>query len=107
MKRRGTVLGVVLALTLGVGTVTAAPVKSSVTIAGADCDGQIVDLITNGGPVAWDLRGERVFILMGATRDGAVVVPFVPGQADHVLAQCRYTNFGHVDVIYGIWAGDN
>jgi hypothetical protein len=107
MKLRRTLLaGVVLALTLGAGTASAAPIKSSVTIAGADCDGRTVDLITNGGPVAWDLAGQRVFVLMGASRDGVWLFPIVPGQATHDLAQCRYTNFGHDDVIYGIWAPD-
>ena len=109
MKRMwGFVGGIALVLTLGVGTASAAPSNANVTtIAGADCDGQSVDLVTIAGTVAWDVVGGRVFVMMGSTVDGVWFVPLVPGQAERDLATCRYGNFGHDAVIYGIWVSDH
>jgi hypothetical protein len=96
--------GVALLLTVGIGSVSAQPANDNIrTIAGADCEGQTVDLVTMNGAAAWDAATGRVFVLMGATRDGIAILPLVPGQADKDLSTCRYTNFGHLDVIYGMW----
>jgi len=105
MRRFGALAGgIVLMLTVGVGSATAQPDNKNLrSIPGADCDGQIVDLVTMYGSAAWDAATGAVFVLMGATRDGVWVVPLVPGQAAKDLDTCRYTNFGHDDVIYGMW----
>ena len=108
MKRLAGVVGaVVLTLTIGVGIASAAPDNKNVrSIPGADCGGQTVDLVTMYGSSAWDITNGRVFVLMGATRDGAWIVPLSNGQDGRDLATCHYTNFGHDDVIYGKWVSD-
>ena len=102
------VAGVALLLTLGVGTTLADPVDpNSRYIPGADCDGQVTNLVTMYGAASQDLGSTRVFVLMGAMRDGVWTLPLVPGQASKDLATCRYSNFGHDDVIFGRWSGGN
>jgi hypothetical protein len=105
---RGVAGAIALILTLGVGTASAQPDNANIrTIPGANCDGQTVDLVTMNGAAAWDAATESVFVLMGAMRDGVWTLPIPRGQADRDLSTCEYTNFGHDDVIFGIWVADH
>jgi hypothetical protein len=109
MRKLSGLLGAgVLLGTIGVGAVSADPINdNSRYIYGANCDGELVDLVTNMGASAHDLDSSRTFVLMGATIDGVWTLPLAePGQAKKDLSTCSYTAHDHAIVIYGKWKAD-
>jgi hypothetical protein len=100
MKRAaGLLAGAAFVLTVGVGTVSAAPDNKNTISWPIACDGQAYRLTYNSGSASFRSDGATLE-LMGATRDGAWVVPLVPGQSTKDLTVCTYTAFGHDDAIY-------
>jgi hypothetical protein len=107
MKRiAGLFGGLVLVLTLGVGTASADPLNGNTRyVYGVNCGGELVDFDLNMGAAAHDLNSSRVFQLMGATVNGVWVVPLAePGQAKKDLTACSFTSLqGNAVVWYGKW----
>lgn len=100
MQRLGGILaGGALVLTVGVGTVSAAPDNKNTITWPITCAGQEYTLAYNSGSASFRSDG-AMLELMGSTRDGTWQVPLVPGQSTKDLTVCSYTYFGHDDVIY-------
>lgn len=100
MKRAaGLLAGAAFVLTIGVGTVSAAPDNKNTISWPIACDGQAYRLTYNSGSASFRSDGATLE-LMGATRDGSWIVPLVPGQSTKDLTVCTYTAFGHDDAIY-------
>ena len=100
MKRLGTLAGVVvLLLTVGLGSASAAPDNKNTLSWPIACGGQPYILTYNSGSASFRSDGATL-VLMGSTRDGQWAVPLVPGQSTKDLTVCTYTFFGHDDVIY-------
>jgi hypothetical protein len=100
MKRLGGIVGgIVLLLTVGLGSASAAPDNKNTISWPITCDGQPYMLTYNSGSASFRSDGATL-VLMGATRDGQWIVPLVPGQSDKAPTVCTYTFFGHDDAIY-------
>jgi hypothetical protein len=117
MQRLGAIGGgAILALTIGLGTVSADPITDRTRfVYGVECGlasggpTESVDFaLTVSGAAAHDLNSSRVFVLMGATVNGAWVVPLAePGQAKKDLVACSFiSRQGNAVVWYGKWKLD-
>ncbi len=104
MRRVIATVGALLLLgTVGVGAVSADPINGNSRYFSASCNGELVDFVTNMGASGHVVGDSRVFVLFGATEDGAWIVPLVPGQSKKDLVVCTYTELfdGHQFVVYG------
>jgi hypothetical protein len=95
----GTVGGVILLLTIGLGAASASPDNKNTISWPIMCDGQSYTLTYNSGAASFRSDGATL-VLMGAMRDGQWNLPLVPGQTDKDLTVCTYTFFGHDDAIW-------
>jgi hypothetical protein len=103
MKRLTGVLGAMVLLgSVGVGTVSADPINKNSRYFSANCDGAILDFVTQSGAAAQVLSDGRVVVLQGATEDGVWILPISNGQSKADLVECVYTQLfdGHQFVIY-------
>jgi len=103
MKRVVTLLsGIVLLATIGVGTASADPINKNSRYLTVNCNGEILDIVTESGTAAQVLGDTRVAVLHGL-RDGDVwLSPISNGQSKADLLECPYvTQFGtHQYVAY-------
>jgi hypothetical protein len=116
MRRLGSIVGgAILVLTIGAGAVSADPINGNTRyVYGVQCGlasggpTESVDFALNMGAAAHDLNSWRTFELMGATLNGAWVVPLgEPGQAKKDLVACSFISLqGNAIVWYGKWKLD-
>lgn len=100
MKRFGAVLvGCALALTSGIGSVSAAPDNKNTLSWPINCGGQWYTLTYNSGAASFRSDGATLE-LMGLQRDGVWVTPLVPGQSTKDLTSCWYDYFGPTYTIF-------
>ena len=103
MKKILTSLGTALVLVgLGVGVASADPINTNSRYFSANCDGEILNFVTNNGASAHVIGNSRVATLQGATQDGVWTLPITNGQSKADLVECVYTQLfnGHQFVIY-------
>jgi hypothetical protein len=98
----GAMGAVLMLVTMGVGAVSADPINVNSRYFSANCDGEILNFVTNHGGVAQVLGDSRVAVLQGATEDGVWILPISNGQSKADLVECVYTQLfnGHQFVIY-------
>ena len=103
MKRLFGAIGALALLgTVGVGAASADPVNTNSRYFSANCDGEILNFVTNNGGAAHVIGDSRVAVLQGATRDGVWILPISNGQSKADLVECVYTQLfdGHQFVVY-------
>lgn len=103
MRRIGSGLAALVLLgTLGVGAVSADPINGNSRYLTVNCNGEILDLVTQSGSAAQILGDTRVAVLMGVTDHGVWILPINNGQSKADLVACPYvTQFGgHEYVAY-------
>src|SRR5256885_3613092 len=103
MKRILGAAGSLLLLgTVGTGVASADPINVNSRYFSANCDGEVLDFVTNKGGSAHVLSDSRVAVLQGATQDGVWILPISNGQSKADLVECVYTQLfnGHQFVIY-------
>ena len=103
MKRFVSVVGALVLLgTVGAGVASADPINVNSRYFSANCDGEILNFVTNKGSSAHVLGDSRVAVLQGFTQDGIWILPISNGQSKADLVECVYTQLfnGHQFVIY-------